>query len=90
MTTVKDLLENNESVWFDIREQDFRSFLQYARDNGCTWMDGSKIDVETNNCDYHMGINNEMKLGFVSMWCWFSGASNTPKKISFKDIIEER
>ena len=89
MYLIKELLGGNERVWFDINQSDFTQFLTYALEQGCTWMDGSTINPDKDNCSHHMGINNELKLGFVSMWCWFSGASNTPKIIKFDEIKKE-
>ena len=89
MCSIKELLGNNERVWFDINQADYKSFLTYALDQGCTWMDGSAINPSADNCSHHMGINNELKLGFVSMWCWYSGASNTPGIVPFDKIKKE-
>ena len=89
MCSIKELLGNNERVWFDINQADYTSFLTYALDQGCTWMDGSTIKPDKDNCSHHMGINNELKLGFVSMGCWYSGASNTPSIVPFDKMKKE-
>ena len=52
-------------------------------------MDGSAINPSADNCSHYMGINNELKLGFVSMWCWYSGASNTPSIVPFDKMKKE-
>ena len=88
MVNIDTLLDCKERVWFDIDSTDFTAFLQYAASQGCTWMDGSTIDASNNNCSYHMGINKDKQLGFVSMWCWFSNASNKPNIVNFKKIME--
>lgn len=36
MKNLKAYLINQEKIWFDINEDDFTLFLQYAKSMGCT------------------------------------------------------
>ena len=89
MKSLKEVLGNDKRVWFDIWQEDFKTFLQYAKDNGCKWMNGDEIKVDKDHIGHHMGINKDLQLGFVSMWAWFAKADNEPRKINFKDFMGE-
>lgn len=89
MKKLKELLKRDYHIWFDISEEEKERFLQFAKDNGCKWMNGDEIKPGKDNCGFHMGINNKLQLGFVSMWCWFAKAENEPRKIKFNEIIGE-
>ena len=88
MKSLKEIMGKDRHVWFDIWEEDFKAFLQFAKDNGCKWMNGDEINVEKDHIGHHMGINKDKQLGFVSMWCWFAKAKNEPRKIEFKKLLK--
>jgi len=90
MKTLKELLKKDYHIWFEIYDDDEKlKFLQFAKDNGCKWISGDEINPNENNCGYHMGINKDLQIGFVSMWCWFANAKNKPRKIKFSEVIGE-
>lgn len=83
MQDLKSLLGDEERVWFDVASEYYPSFLAYAKDNGCKWMDGSEIDTKATNKSCFMGINKDLQLGFISCICWAS--FKEIKKIVYKN-----
>lgn len=66
---------HERSVFFSIsksRIMEYR-FLRFAKQEGYTWMDGSKIDPETDGCGYFMSLNSEHTMGFVSGMIYHMG-----------------
>lgn len=88
MKSLKEVLGENAHVWLEICEEDYKFFLEQAKECGCKWMNGDEIKVERDHIGHHMGINNDLQLGFVSMWCWFAKGANMPRKIRYKDLLE--
>ena len=87
MKTLKQILKNQKHIWVSIEEIEKTEFLKYAKEQGCRWLDGSEIDPDEDNCGYHMGIRNDLTIGFVLGLCWCMNQNNKPKKIIFKDIL---
>ena len=73
----------NGQIWFNIKKKDKTIFLNYAKNNGCKWVDGKEISPTTDECGCHMGITPDLLLGFVGCHCWFA-SKNTPRKLKFK------
>jgi len=90
MKTLKELLKEDEHIWFEIVDQDKEKFLQFAKENGCKWMNSDEVCPNKDYCSNYMGINNNLQLGFVSLCCWFAKAENEPRKIKFKDILGDK
>ena len=90
MKTLKKLLGNEERVWLDVSPRDFVSFLTFAKNNDCKWMNGDdikpKLDLRKHKHALFMGISNDRNLGFVSGMCWSLGKDI--KKFNYKDIKE--
>ena len=90
MKKLKELLKDNEQVWFQIEDnrREKIAFLNWAKQNNCKWRDKA-IEPEIDNCGIFMGIDRNLILGYVGGHCWFE-ANNTPQKIKFKELIGEQ
>lgn len=85
MKYLKELLKENDQIWFNIESDQKKTFLNWAKLNNCSWGD-KEIEPEKDFCGNHMGIGRNLILGFVGGHCYFE-ASNAPQKIDFKDIF---
>ena len=88
MKNIKEILENDDCVWFVINENDRKEFLEYAKDNGCKWLDGSEINLSKDKCGFCMGIRKNLTMGVVPMFSWVKKENTKPTIIKFKDILE--
>lgn len=66
MKKLKDLLKNNEQVWFSIQDNENQkvAFLNWAKQNNCKW-NNKIISPEKDVCSIFMGINKNLILGCV-------------------------
>ena len=89
MKKLKDLLKNNEQVWFLIQDNENQkvAFGNWAKQNNCKW-NNKIISPEKDVCSIFMGINKNLILGCVGGHCWFE-SKNPPLKIKFKKFIGE-
>lgn len=86
MKNLDSLLKNKEQVWFNIKSNQQKAFLKWAKENGCKWSN-KEIDPETDSCGTHMGITKDHTLGFVGGHSWFSSI-NPPQKLNFSEFIK--
>ncbi len=89
MKKLKDLLKDNEQVWFQIEDDrnQKQAFLKWAKQNGCKWSNKAIIQ-ENDDCGIFMAIDKNLNLGYMGGHCWFE-AKNPPKKICFKGFMGE-
>ncbi len=80
-------LGNAEKVWFELTDQDKRDFLIYAREIGCTWLNGEPIEPDRNACNYHMSIHADFKIASVPYFVCFANQFNDIKKLRFSDFL---
>lgn len=91
MEDLKKLLSGKDRVWFYVQDEDGVAFLQWAKDNGCKWMNGDEIKPDQDNCGYHMGIDPKLSMGFVSGICWGMGSRcPTIRVVKFKELLENK
>ena len=70
MKNLKELLQNEELILFEIKEEDKISFLEYAKENSCTWVNGTEIKLKKDDCWVHMAISDNLTLGKIGLLCW--------------------
>ena len=58
-------MKYEDDVWFRVEEKDSKRFLQFAKDLGCIWINGTDIDPEKDKSGHYMGMENHC-LGYVS------------------------
>ena len=73
-----------EEIWFCVDKKDWKRFLKFAKDNGCKWLNGEEINPETDNCGFHMSIQNHI-LAHVPMYSWFY-TKDRRKVMNFNEI----
>lgn len=86
MKRLEEILQNENRVGFELEEKDFKTFLRFAKCNGCTWLNGDEIDVDNNHISHHMSIQKTKLLAFVPVWAWFAKIKNPIKKIQFSKL----
>ena len=89
MKTLKELIKKDNHIWFYVEKEDKKEFLKFAKRNGCTWINGEEINIKEDKCTHFMGINKDLKLGFIAIQCWINKGKNQARKIVFKDILGE-
>ena len=65
------------------------STLLFAKENGCKWINGREIKIDEDKCGHFMGIDKDMKIGFVSAMCWVH-AKDKIKKLEFENIRSKK
>ena len=90
MKSLKDFIKGHEKIWVDINKEDFTYFLQYAKNNNCTWSNGRKIKPLKDNCFHYISINKELQLSFIPAYSWYINAENSPVKIKFRELLGEK
>lgn len=60
---MKNLLNDKNDVFVELKEDERKLFLEWAKDNGYVWISGNKqIDIDNDVCSYHIVINTQKKL----------------------------
>ena len=73
MKNRKEILKNDEEVWFVLKDNQKKDFLNWAKNNGLVWINKNQIDVEKDNCYYHMAVNNSKKeIATINARCFFT------------------
>ena len=80
MQNFKDVCGGKSSVWFEIKPSESKRFLKWAKDLGCVWVNGQKINPNKNAKFLHFSIDNKGNLANVPIFAWVC------KKAEFKDI----
>ena len=39
---------------------------------------------------YYISINKQLQLSYVSAYCWYIRASNSPKRYKFRELLGEK
>ncbi len=84
--TIKELLKDNDRVYFSISSADKKHFLQFAIDEGFKWLNGDEITLN-DNCHDHMALTNDMHLAFVPWFAWFHPSTGNVPKYSFAEFL---
>ena len=89
MKTIKELLKKDKHIWLFVEEDYKKEFLQFALNNGCTWLNGTEIKPNEDNCGHFMAITKNKHIGFIAAQCWIMQGKDMPRKIKFSDILGE-
>ncbi len=81
--------EETEHIWYYLgNDEELKvRFLQFAKELGLHWMNGSEIDPEKDGCGAVMGVDREGRMGGVTLYLWshlaMMGNRDTAKRIDF-------
>ena len=89
MKTLKEIIKNDNHIWFYVEKDEKEDFLRFAKENNCIWINGNEINLKEDKCSHFMGITKNNKLGFIPIQCWMIKGKNQARKINFKDILGE-
>ena len=84
--TIKELLTDNESVWFSIMPDDKERFLQLAKEEGFIWLNGNTIQP-SDGCNGHMSVHSDMRIASVPWFAWFHPSTESIPKYSFGEFL---
>lgn len=85
--TIKELLEENESVWFSIKPEDKEKFLKQVKKEGFTWLNSDEIE-ETDCCNGHMAVHRDLRIASVPWFAWFHPDAKHIKKLDFSEFLK--
>ena len=86
MKNLKEILKNDEEVWFVLKDNQKKAFLNWAKNNGLVWINNNQIDVEKDNCYYHMAVNNSKKeIANINARCFFT-EKEKPRVVYFDEV----
>ncbi len=88
MEHFKKTIGDSKKLWFEISEQDLHRFLVYAKELGCTWLNGDEIDPDHQICSCHMSIHADLKIASVPYFTWFSDDFSSVKKLLFSEFLQ--
>lgn len=89
MKTIEELLGKEDKIFVSLTKDEIQQFLNYAKQQSCTWIDGKSIDVEGDlkgNGYAIICLSRDKKIGLVSAMCF--AKENEIKKIGFEQIFD--
>lgn len=84
MSRLEEFLESGD-VWFSVTDK--KRFLEWAKEQGCVWLNGNEIDPE-GECFYHMSVHRDKKIANVAMYVWFAEQFKSKPKYVFEDFLQ--
>ena len=87
--TIKELLKDNETVWFSIMPEDKEKFLRFAKEEGFIWLNGNGIQP-SDCCNGHMSVHRDMHIANVPWFAWFHQDTAHIKKLDFAAFLSGR
>ena len=85
--TIKELLKDNERVWFSILPEDKEKFLKLAKEEGFIWLNDNEIQP-SDGCNGHMSVRNDMRIASVPWFAWFHPSTESIPKYSFEEFLK--
>ena len=89
MQNYKEVCGNEKEVWFQLQENECETFLQWAKDLGCVWLNGKKINPQEKPTSFHYAITANGLLGKIPLFAWFSknGQFDHIKRYMFCEFV---
>ncbi len=84
MSKLEELFQNGD-VWFSLSDK--KAFLEWAKEQGCIWMNGTEIDPD-GDCFFHMAVHQDKKIANVAMYAWFAEHFKDKPKYVFEDFLK--
>ena len=90
MQNYKDVCGSKKEVWFQLQENECESFLQWAKDLGCIWLNGQEIHPKEELTSFHYAISVNGLLGRIPLfaWCSKSGQFDHIPRYMFCEFIK--
>lgn len=78
----------NNELWIELKEYERKPFLEWANDNDFVWSDNATINVQKDDCFYHISINlSNKQIANISNVCFKQDQCKHNIK-EFKDLFE--
>ena len=78
----ESMKQGNNQAWFKVCSKDGEKFLEFAKNKGCTWINGKEINPKLDHCGPFMGMGDG-SIGYIS--CFIFGCCHKNKNvINFK------
>ena len=85
MKTIRDLLEENERVWFYLKDKETeRDFVRELNEYGATYLNGSQVTVES--CSPIMAVHSNMKVAHLMITIWNASFSPSFVKCASQEL----
>lgn len=85
MKTIKDLLEENERVWFYLKDKETeRDFVRELNEYGATYLNGSQVTA--GNCSPIMAVHSNMKVAHLMIMIWNASFSPSFEKCASHEL----
>ena len=85
MRTIKELLKENERVWFYLKDKDSeRDFVQELREYTATYLNGSQVTIES--CSPIMAVHHDMKVAHLMIMIWNASFSSSFEKCASPEL----
>ena len=72
MQNYKEVCGNEEEIWFEVKDNEVEKFLNWAKELGCVWPNGKKINPQEKPTSFHYAITAKGLLGKIPLFAWFS------------------
>lgn len=84
----KDVCE--EEIWFILsnKKKEGRRFLEWAKELGCVWLNGSEIEPKKGLDFPVVAINPNRKLGYVPAMAMAAKQFKGIKRVNFKNVYK--
>ena len=89
MKTIEELLGKEDKIFVSLTKDEIPQFLNYVKQQSCTWIDGKSIDVEGDlkgNGYAIICLSRYKTIGLVSAMCF--AKEKEIKKIVFEQIFD--
>ncbi len=83
---IKEVLKENERVYFSILPDDKDRFLKQAKEEGFVWLNGNEIN-ESDCCNGHMAVHKDMRIAIVPWFAWFHPDTASIPKIDYSSFL---
>ena len=85
MRTIKELLEENERVWFYLKDKETeRDFVREMNEYGATYLNGSQVTA--GNCSPIMAVHCNMKVAHLMIMIWNASFSPSFEKCASHEL----
>ena len=85
--TIKELLKDDETVYFSVLPDEKTAFLKMVKEEGFVWLNNTEIN-ESEGCNGHMAVHRDMHIASVPWFAWFHSSTECIKKLDFTEFLK--